>query len=59
MLVDPGNGKLGFDSLEGYKLKDGSPCIGAGVPIKDNGGRDFWGNKIPEGKNPDVGVHQK
>ena len=58
-LVDPGSGKVGFDSLEGYKLKDGSPCIGAGVPIKDNGGRDFWGNKIPEGKNPDVGVHQK
>jgi hypothetical protein len=59
MLVGPGSGKVGFDSLEGYKLKDRSPCIGAGVPIKDNGGRDFWGNKIPEGKNPDVGAHQR
>jgi hypothetical protein len=59
LLVNAGSGKVGFDSLEGYKLKDGSPCIGAGIPITDNGDRDFWGNKIPEGKNPDIGAQQK
>jgi len=58
-LVNPGSGEFGLASLEGYKLKDGSPCIGAGKPIKDNGGRDFWGNKVPEGKRPDIGANQK
>ena len=59
MLVAPGSGKFGFDSLAGYKLKDGSPCVGAGIPIERHGGRDFWGNKLPEGVPPDVGVEQK
>jgi hypothetical protein len=59
MLVSPGSGRFGFDSLAGYKLKDGSPCIGAGIPIQGNGGRDFWGNKVPEGAPPDVGAEQK
>ncbi len=59
MLVKPGRGKNGFDSLGGYKLKDGSPCIGAGISIEDNGGRDFWGNKLPKGKKPDIGAHNR
>ena len=59
MLVAPGSGKFGFDTLAGYKLKQGSPCIGAGVPIPQNGGRDFWGNKVPEGGPPDVGAEQR
>ena len=59
MLVAPGGGKFGFDSLQGYKLKDGSPCIGAGIPVERNGGRDFWGNKVPEGARPDIGAEQK
>ncbi len=58
-LAAPGTGKTGLDSLEGYKLEDGSPCVGAGIPVKNNGGRDFWGNKIPQGKNPDVGAQQR
>jgi len=59
MLVRPGSGRIGIDSLEGYKLKDSSPCISAGIPIANNGGRDFWGNKLPEDKNPDIGTHNK
>jgi Right handed beta helix region len=59
MLVAAGSGEFGFDSLAGYKLKDGSPCIGAGIPIQRNGGRDFWGNRVPEGAPPDVGAEQK
>lgn len=59
VLVEPGSGNSGLASLEGYKLKAGSPCIRAGIPIKDNGGRDFWGNRIPEGRNPAVGAHEK
>jgi hypothetical protein len=58
-LAEPGKGKVGIDTVEGYKLKEGSPCIRAGVIIKDNGGQDFWGNRIPEDQNPDIGAHQK
>ncbi len=59
MLVNPGSGKNGFDSLEGYKLKPGSPCVAAGTPVPDNGGRDFWGNILPKDKNPNIGVDNK
>jgi len=59
MLVAPGSGRFGLESLQGYKLKDGSPCIGAGIPVERNGGRDFWGNKVPEGVRPDIGAEQK
>ena len=44
--------------LKAYRLKADSPCIGAGLPIKDNGGKDFWGNKIPEKGKPSIGACQ-
>jgi hypothetical protein len=28
----------------------------AGIPVEDSGGRDFWGNAIPEGKKPSIGA---
>ncbi len=59
MLFNPGNGKDGIASLEGYKLKEGSPCIGAGRIIPNNGSRDFWGNKVPGDKNPSIGAFEK
>ena len=46
-------------NLEAYKLQCNSPCIGAGLPIKDNGGRDFWGNNVPEGQKPAIGACEK
>ena len=59
LLNDPGSGAAGFDSLEGYKLKDGSPCIRAGAAIVENGDHDFWGNPLPQGKNPSVGAEER
>lgn len=59
MLVAPGSGKDGFESLAGYRLRDGSPCTGAGVAVEDHGGRDFWGNRLPEGGRPSIGAHEK
>jgi hypothetical protein len=59
MLVKPGAGAEGFASLGGYQLRDGSRCIAAGVPIANNGGRDFWGNPVAEGKHPSIGAHEK
>jgi hypothetical protein len=40
--------------LSGYRLKDGSPAIGSGRIIKDNGRKNFGGNPIKE--IPDIGA---
>ncbi len=45
-LRSPGSGKSGLDSVDGYKLMIGSPAFDAGVLIKDNGGRDYWGIEV-------------
>lgn len=46
-------------TLKAYRPRADSPCIGAGLPIKDNGSRDFWGNQVPEGEKPTIGACQK
>ncbi len=43
-------------TLKAYRLKTGSPCVGTGIPIENNGGRDFWGNKVPEEERPTIGA---
>jgi len=58
MLVDPGSGGTGLDSLHGYALDDESPCIRAAMPLPNNGGRDFWGTPVPAKHSPDVGADQ-
>lgn len=55
-LVAGGTGKTGIDTLEGYKLFEDSPCIGAGVPIENNGGYDYFGNAISE--TPNIGAYE-
>lgn len=57
-LLAPGSGRLGLDSLDGYKLVSGSPALHAGLPIQDNGGRDAWGNPIPDAAAPHLGAYQ-
>jgi hypothetical protein len=46
-------------ALAAYKLMPDSPCIGAGVIIKDNGGRDFWGNRVSEFERPALGACER
>ena len=58
LLAGPGAGGHGLDSLDGYRLKKGSPCVGAGRIVPDSGGRDFWGNTVPAAGAPDIGAHQ-
>ncbi|MEV4438282.1 right-handed parallel beta-helix repeat-containing protein [Streptomyces sp. NPDC049577] len=43
---------------QGYRLKPGSPALGAGVPIPDNGGHDYYGHTVPAGTAPAVGAAQ-
>jgi hypothetical protein len=48
MFVNPGTGTLGLNTLDGYKIQSNSPCINKGINMANNGGRDFWGNQIPD-----------
>lgn len=56
-FLDPGTGGDGFATVHGYQIRPGSPCIGAGSAMPDNGGRDFFGNRLPQGCL-DIGAHQ-
>jgi len=56
-LVKVGSGGIGRNTVDGYRLKAGSPCIGAGIAITDNGGKDYWGNTLYNG-NPDIGAYE-
>jgi hypothetical protein len=42
-----GQGRIGRESLAGYRLQPGSPAIGSAMQIANNGGRDFWGTVLP------------
>jgi hypothetical protein len=58
LLVAPGGGQSGFQSLEGYKLQHGSPAIDAGKSLVQGELRDFFGNQVPCGNGVDIGVHE-
>jgi hypothetical protein len=58
LFVGPVTARPGLDSLRGFMLRAGSPCIGAGAIVRDNGGRDFWGAELPTGP-PNVGASEK
>jgi hypothetical protein len=58
MLAAVGKGSSGMDTLRGYMLRQGSPCIGSGLTIPDNGGLDFWGNPVPDDRPPSIGAHE-
>jgi hypothetical protein len=55
-LIKPGSGTTGRDTVKGYKLRPGSPCIDAGKTVPNNGGRDYWGNPVPSGAGTDIGA---
>jgi hypothetical protein len=54
----PGTGGFGINSVDGYKLRPDSPCIDSGKPIDNNGGKDYFGNPLYQGK-PDRGAHER
>ncbi|MFU0786002.1 MAG: LPXTG cell wall anchor domain-containing protein [Enterococcus gilvus] len=57
ILEAPGTGGIGLDSVGGYQLSEHSPAINAGITIEDNGGRDYFGNPLIDGK-VDIGAHE-
>lgn len=44
---------------KGLRLKSSSPCIGAGIAVEDNGGRDFRGKRIKENKPRNIGAYEE
>ncbi|WP_139146563.1 NPCBM/NEW2 domain-containing protein [Arthrobacter sp. SW1] len=59
-LIAGGSGQTTLD-VPGYKLASGSPLLGAGVAIPDDGGKDFFGNPTPSsgsGSAPNIGAYQ-
>ncbi|MEN6428001.1 MAG: right-handed parallel beta-helix repeat-containing protein [Phycisphaerales bacterium] len=66
--VDPGLAKVEdalptdptqLVKMAAYRLRAGSPCLKAGTPIEDNGGRDFWGHPVPRDARPTIGACEK
>jgi hypothetical protein len=51
-FVAPGHGP------EGYRLRADSPAAGAGIAVENSGGRDFFGNAVPPGAKPSIGVSE-
>jgi autotransporter-associated beta strand protein len=57
MLVFPGSGANGLNSLNGYKLLAGSPALGSGLVVSSNGGLDYWGNTVSSTSAPNIGAY--
>ncbi len=58
LMVDPGKGAYGFESLDGYMLKWNSPAIDAGKTMVEGGLKDFYGNDVPARGAVDIGVYE-
>ncbi|WP_373231214.1 LamG-like jellyroll fold domain-containing protein [Cohnella sp.] len=56
-FVNPGSGGDGRNTVDGYQLLTGSPAIGAGAVIADNGGLDYWGNTVSATAAPNIGAY--
>ena len=55
-LKDPKLAAPGSLTGNGYALRPDSPLRHAGMPVADNGGRDFWGNPVGPFGIPDIGA---
>jgi hypothetical protein len=49
LLVAPGSGYIGRETVDGYKLATGSPALGSGTNTGVLGNRDYWGNPVGSG----------
>lgn len=57
LLDSPGGGGAGIDTATSYQLQPGSPALGSGVLIGNNGGQDFFGNTVSSSTNPNRGAY--
>ncbi|WP_270170221.1 right-handed parallel beta-helix repeat-containing protein [Paenibacillus sp. SYP-B4298] len=57
LFVQPGSGGIGLHTVSGYKLREGSPALGSGVVIANNGGKDYYGNPVSATAAPHRGFY--
>ncbi|MGO4375372.1 DNRLRE domain-containing protein, partial [Paenibacillus sp. MCAF20] len=57
LLVNAGSGGTGRLTVDGYKLRTGSPALGSVVLMANNGGLDYWGNSVSNTANPNRGAY--
>ncbi|KAJ5531877.1 right handed beta helix region domain-containing protein [Penicillium frequentans] len=55
-FVEAGQNSSTLDGLNGYKLRKGSEALQKGTNVDDDGGKDFWGAEISNGK-PNIGAY--
>ena len=58
-FVDPGTGGIGLDTVDGYQLLPGSPCIDSGLTLANQPGVDYWGLPVPSNGAVDRGAHER
>lgn len=61
LFVSPGLGGFGINTLDGYKLQAGSPCINSGIFLTNNAVKDFYGFGLPSvgsGNNLSRGIYE-
>jgi hypothetical protein len=67
LLLNPGKGEIVYpkspENLNAYSLANNSPAINSALDLKAQFGidsvfRDFFNNKVPFGKAPDIGAYE-
>lgn len=58
LFASPGGAGIGRSTATAYRLNAGSPAIGTGVVIANNGGRDFEGDAVSATLPPDIGAFE-
>lgn len=56
LLTDPGHAKNGRPTTAGYVLRAQSPAVDSGMTIDSNGGKDFFGTRVPQCQAVDRGA---
>ncbi|MCU1528940.1 MAG: LamG protein [Frondihabitans sp.] len=57
LLVNPGRAGSGLATASVYKLRSGSPALGAGAVVSGNGGLDYFGNAVSSTAAPNIGAY--
>lgn len=57
MVVSPGGAGSTLASAAAYEVQPGSPAIGAGAVISNNGGQDYFGNPVSSTSAPNIGAY--
>lgn len=58
ITADPMLLNAGTIEPSGYRLREGSPALGAGVLINGNGGKDYFSNPVSSASVPNIGAYE-